>query len=131
MLVFIQFIPVSRTNPPKNGEIIAGLEVKKLLKRACYDCHSNETKWPDYSYVAPLSWYFINEVQDGRRHLNFSTWNRLAPDKQTHMMNEIWLEVEDNDMPPSKYLWIHKEAELSASDKDLIYRWTQGLLPEY
>lgn len=78
-----------------------------------------------------MSWYFINEVKDGRRHLNFSTWNRLAPDKQASMLNEIWLEIEDGDMPPEKYLWLHSEAELSASDRDLIYRWTQGLLPEY
>lgn len=131
MLAFIQIIPTKRSNPPKTGDIIALQEVKQLLKRACYNCHSNETKWPDYSYVAPISWYFIGEVMDGRRHLNFSNWNRLPKDKQKEMLNEIWLEVEDNDMPPSMYLWIHSEAELSASDKDLIYRWTHGLLSDF
>jgi hypothetical protein len=130
-MVFIQFIPTKRANPPKAGEILTRHEVRLLLQRACYDCHSNETKWPSYSYVAPLSWYFINEVHEGRRKLNFSNWSRMPKEKQDHMLNEIWLEVEDGDMPPEKYLWLHSDAELTASDRDLIYRWTHGLLSEF
>ncbi len=131
MLVFIQFIPTKRSNPPKSGEILTRQEVKQVLKRACYDCHSNDTKWPSYSYVAPLSWYFIDQVDKGRKKVNFSNWNRLSKEEQDKLLIDIWDEVEDGDMPPPQYLWLHSEAELSAGDKDLIYRWTHGLLPEF
>ena len=65
-LVAAQFVPVDRTNPPVGQEIVAPAEVMTVLERACYDCHSNETVWPAYSRVAPVSWLVARDVQEGR-----------------------------------------------------------------
>jgi len=70
VFVLIQFIPVARTNPPVEGEISASPEVMSILRRACYDCHSNETRWPWYSKIAPVSWLSVKDVNEGREHLN-------------------------------------------------------------
>ncbi|MDH5429724.1 MAG: heme-binding domain-containing protein, partial [Nitrospirota bacterium] len=82
VLIGIQFIPVNRTNPPMEEEIVALPDVKAILKRACYDCHSNETIWPWYSQVAPASWLLAWDVAEGREELNFSTWNRYTQKKR-------------------------------------------------
>ncbi len=65
VLAGIQFIPVNRSNPPVEEEILASPEVKTILKRACYDCHSHETIWPSYSRVAPVSWLLAWDVGEG------------------------------------------------------------------
>ncbi len=70
----IQFIPTDRSNPPVTHELQASPEVMAILERACYDCHSNETVWPWYSKVAPVSWQISSHVVVGRRHVNFSEW---------------------------------------------------------
>ena len=70
--VAVQFIPVERTNPPvEPGSLVVPREVEPLLRRACYDCHSHETRWPWYAYVAPVSWLVADDVKDARRHLIF------------------------------------------------------------
>jgi hypothetical protein len=72
----IQFIPVPRTNPPVTSELQwDSPAIKELVRRACYDCHSNETVWPWYSYIAPMSWLVTHDVSEARRHMNFSQWN--------------------------------------------------------
>jgi hypothetical protein len=100
IFVLIQFVPVDRTNPPVEGEVPAPPEVREVLQRACYDCHSNETNWPWYSRVAPVSWLVARDVHEGREHLNFSTWNRLSTRDQVEAMRESWEEVEEGEMPP-------------------------------
>jgi hypothetical protein len=97
--VAIQFIPVGRSNPPVEEEILTPPQVKTILKRACYDCHSHETKWPWYSQVAPASWLLAWDVHEGREELNFSTWNRYSPKKRKKFIKEIWEEVEEREMP--------------------------------
>jgi hypothetical protein len=75
VFIMIQFVPVNRSNPPAQGDFRGSPEVVSVLRRACYDCHSNETVWPWYSRVAPLSWVIAHDVNEGRAVLNFSTWN--------------------------------------------------------
>ena len=99
VLVGIQFIPVNRSNPPVEEEVPASPEVKAVLKRACYDCHSNETVWPGYSRVAPVSWLLAWDVREGREELNFSTWNRYNQKKRGKIIKEIWEEVQEGEMP--------------------------------
>ena len=72
IFVVIQFIPVDRTNPPVTEEIKAPENVLKILQTSCYDCHSNKTDWPWYSYVAPVSFFIVGDVSEGRHHLNFT-----------------------------------------------------------
>jgi hypothetical protein len=113
-LVLIQAIPYghSRENPPKVAEPMWNSpETQALFKRACFDCHSNETVWPWYSKVAPVSWLVQSDVDGGREHLNFSEWNR----PQRHA-KDIADEVLHRDMPPNVYLPMHPEAKLSDAD---------------
>jgi len=85
---------------------------RELFFRACADCHSNETKWPLYSRIAPVSWLVYNDVQEGREHLNVSEWNR--PQKDAHEAAE---ELQKGAMPLPIYLPLHPEARLSAAEK--------------
>jgi hypothetical protein len=125
VLVGIQFIPVNRSNPPVEEEIPASPEVKAVLKRACYDCHSNETIWPGYSLVAPVSWLLAWDVREGREELNFSTWNRYNQKKRGKIIKEIWEEVQEGEMPPWFYLPLHPDARLSDSDRSVLRRWAK------
>ena len=127
VLVGIQFIPVNRSNPPVEEEVTASMEVKAILKRACYDCHSNETIWPGYSQVAPVSWLLAWDVGEGREELNFSTWNRYSQKKRTKIIKEIWEEVQEGEMPPWFYLPLHPDARLSDSDRSLLRAWATNV----
>lgn len=124
----IQFYTVERTNPPVTADLKEPAEVKEILRRACYDCHSNETKWPFYSYVAPFSWLVVKDVEEGREELNFSNWRRISPVKQAKIKREVWKEVEKEQMPLWFYVPLHPGAKLSAEDKDILRKWSRGRL---
>lgn len=121
----IQFIPIARTNPPVETDIPTSPEVKMVLRRACYDCHSHETVWPWYSHVAPLSWLVAHDVSEGRDELNFSTWNRYNPQEQRKKLNKSWEEVQEGAMPPWLYKTPHPAARLSPQDLELLRQWAQ------
>jgi Haem-binding domain len=123
-LIAIQFVPVNRTNPPVQGDFRGSAEVVSVLRRACYDCHSNETVWPWYSRVAPLSWVIAHDVNEGRAALNFSTWSQLSPEKQAEAIKESWEEIAEGKMPTWYYVALHPEARLSASDKSVLRTWS-------
>jgi len=125
--VGIQLIPVAKSNPPVEEEIPAPPEVKAILKRACYDCHSNETIWPWYSRVAPVSWLLAWDVGEGREELNFSTWNRYSQKKRDKIIKEIRKEVEEGEMPPWFYLPLHPDARLSDSDHSVLRAWATNV----
>jgi hypothetical protein len=120
----IQFVPVERTNPTVEAEVPAPPEVKEILRRACYDCHSHETRWPWYSRVAPVSWLVARDVREGRDELNFSTWNRISTKDRLDAMHESWEEVAEGEMPPWFYLPPHPEARLSDSEREVLRRWS-------
>jgi hypothetical protein len=130
-LIGIQFVPVERTNPPVTGEVTASDQVMETLRAACYDCHSNETQWPWYSRVAPVSWRITQHVRMGRRNLNFSEWQELTRDDQADIKGDIWEEVEDGTMPLPDYLRMHPEAVLTDPQREALRRWTQGQAPEF
>ena len=125
-LIGIQFIEVDRSNPPVTGDLQASVEVKNILKTACYDCHSNETKWPWYSKVAPVSFLISNHVIEGREHLNFSSWGTMYIQKQKEYKKEIWEEIEKDEMPISNYTWLHPNANLTLDQRRLIKNWALG-----
>ncbi|MDP7007957.1 MAG: heme-binding domain-containing protein [Phycisphaerales bacterium] len=120
--------PVDRTNPPVTGEIEAPEEVMAILRRSCYDCHSNETVWPWYSYVAPASWLVARDVQKGRDELNFSEWDSYTTKQKRHKRKECGEEVEDGEMPLWFYVPLHPNADLTAEDVDLLVSWSSGTL---
>ena len=124
VLLAIQFVPVARTNPPIEASVEAPPEVTAILRRACFDCHSNETVWPPQAYVAPVSWLVASDVKEGRGELNFSRW---GPDQVKRTAKELQKEVEKKDMPPFLYLLAHPEAKLSAADRTALVDWARGL----
>ena len=129
-LIVMQFVPVERTNPPVEQEVPAPANVRAMLRRACYDCHSNETRWPWYSHVAPVSWLVAHDVHEARKHLNFSTWNQYNPKRQAKKSNEAWEEVDEGEMPLWYYLPLHRDAVLSAEDRELLREWATATPPE-
>jgi len=113
VFVVIQFIPIGagKTNPEGGREVTWDSDrTKQLVERACYDCHSNKTVWPWYSYVAPVSWLVEHDVHEGREHLNFSEW-----DKEQKHADEAAEEVEDGEMPLRIYTLLHPEARLEGA----------------
>jgi len=133
IFVLIQFIPVNRdvpeydatqdfiamTNPPES--------IKQDLKIACYDCHSFNTRYPWYSYVAPVSFWLQDHIKDGREELNFSEWGTYTAKKQNHKMEEGAEMVSEGHMPLNSYLWIHTDARLSQPQRDDMAGWFNGL----
>jgi hypothetical protein len=102
MLLLAINIPVDTTNPLVNSDISSSPGVKAILQRACYDCHSNETKWPWYSRIAPLSWLLVWDVCEGRAELNFSRWNQYSTQQQEKTCAS-WEEITKAEMPPWFY----------------------------
>ena len=126
VLLGIQFIPINKTNPIITQDIQAPAEVKNILRNSCYNCHSNETKWPWYSNFAPISWMVINDVNDARKKMNFSTWNKISFEKKEELMKDIWDEIRQEDMPLTLYTYIHPESKLDLLQKNIIKKWITG-----
>lgn len=124
LLLAIQFIPINRSNPPEKAPFPTAAEVSSIFEKACYDCHSFRTKWIWNSRIAPLSWLIVHHVNEGREKLNFSQWGNLAPKKAAHLAEEIWEEVEDNEMPLFMYRLGHSEARLTEKEKMAIKEWS-------
>lgn len=125
----IQFVPVDRSNPPVETEIPAPANVRAILRRACYDCHSNEPVWPWYSRVAPVSWLVASDVHEAREEVNFSAWNRIPVERQAGKLEKISEEVEEGEMPLWSYQLLHGDAVLSAEDRTALQSWALGMVP--
>jgi len=125
VLAAAQLVRPAHTNPPSGGDLVAPAEASKALRRACYDCHSNETRWPWYASVAPLSWLIQHDVDEGRRRLNFSSWQDYASDPETaaHKLEQIAKTVERGDMAPWYYRLLHPSARLGEEDRARLARW--------
>lgn len=126
ILVLIQFIPVDRTNPPVTAEINAPEQVMTIFRKSCYDCHSNETDWRWYTYIAPVSWLTASDVHEGRGHVNFSEWGNLPLDKQAKKTEKIWEEVEKDGMPLKIYVLAHPGVALTPAEKETIKNWSMA-----
>ena len=116
--LLIQLIPFghSHTNPPVTKETAwDSPQTADLMRRACYDCHSNQTVWPWYSNVAPVSWLVQSDVNDGRRHLNFSEWE--TPGRHAKDVAE---QVTEGEMPPWFYRQMHPPARLTDAEKQAL-----------
>jgi hypothetical protein len=118
LAILIQVVPFghSHTNPAVTKEPgWDSSDTASLFHRACYDCHSNQTTWPWYSNVAPVSWLVQRDVNEGRRHLNFTQWGQ----SQRHA-KDVAQEVRPGDMPPWFYLPMHPNARLSDPEKQML-----------
>ena len=129
LLLLAQVVPLSRDNPPREGEVAAPPEVRAILERSCYDCHSRDTRWPWYAYVAPVSWLLVRDVHEGREFLDFTAWDTYSETKRRKLLHETWEEVEEGEMPPWMYLPMHPEARLSDADREQLRNWTRVAAP--
>jgi hypothetical protein len=126
LFVLIQLLPFGRPfpNPPVQAEPAwDSPRTRELAVRACFDCHSHETVWPWYSYVAPLSWRVVDHVREGREALNFSTWNN--PSEEADEAAEV---VQEGEMPLRDYLQAHPEARLSPTERQQLIAGLQATL---
>jgi len=125
VFVALQLVPVERTNPPVGSDVDAPEEVEAILRRSCYDCHSHETRWPWYSYVAPVSWFVVNHVNDGRGDLNFSEWPTFDFEAQDLALSDVREQITKGEMPLPSYLILHPNARLSEDDKAALLDWAK------
>jgi hypothetical protein len=127
LFVIIQFIPYGKNhaNPPVASEINwDSQQTRELAQRACFDCHSNETVWPWYSNIAPVSWLVYHDVEEGRNRFNFSDWQNSFL-RDTGEFSEV---ISEGEMPPFQYLLMHSNAKLSASEKEQLITGLQKTL---
>ncbi len=126
VFIGIQFIPVEGVgqNPTARYELDAPADVKQILEESCYDCHSNETKWPFYSLIAPGSWLMAMDVKDGRDQLNISTWGEFEDEEDIEFEKEtMWDSIEDGSMPLWFYIPLHPSASLTDEEKAKLKAW--------
>ena len=129
LLVLIQFIRIDQTNPPVEIEkdIITitkpDEKIVNMLKDACYDCHSHETKYPWYSNVAPISWLLADHRDHGKGHLNFSIWGEYSKKRKDHKLEECIEMVQEGEMPMKSYVWFHPEAKLTDGQQQYLLEW--------
>jgi hypothetical protein len=129
----IQLVPVHRENPPVDpaktifATATVPANIHAIVQRSCKDCHSNETRWPWYSKVAPVSWLVANDVKEARHELNFSEWGTYSEKRKDHKLEEICDQVRDGGMPDAKYTWIHRDAKLGQEERSAVCAWTESL----
>src|SRR5271170_2819237 len=126
LFVLLQFTNPARTNPPVVNDLMAinpPPEVAAMLRAACYDCHSNETKWPWYSHIAPMSWLIASDVGNARHNMNFSDWPTNDPVRVAKRLENMSEEIGYNEMPPKKYTLIHADARLTADQRKTFTDW--------
>lgn len=121
----VQFIPVDGigNNPTERYAIKAPPEVEAILRRSCYDCHTNETAWPWYSRLAPVSWLVLRDVKKGRAHMNMSEWTDDDKDTMQIDLENSWDEIAEGNMPPWFYLPMHPNAYLTDKEKQILKGW--------
>ena len=133
LLVILQFFQTNKTNPDSEPalDIISITNppnnIAATLKQSCYDCHSNNTRYPWYSYVAPASWIINNHITDGRKHLNFSEWGKYESKRVSRKLEECVEEVSEGNMPMPGYVVLHSEAKLDAARKEQLVKWFKSL----
>ena len=126
VLLIAQFTRIQRTNPPLKGDLAAPLQIKALLRRACYDCHSNETRWPWYAHIAPVSWLIRRDVERGRKELNFSEWGSYYPKTQSRKLQWIGRALRAETMPPWIYRILHPGVGLTQEDLVMLEHWLES-----
>ncbi len=104
----------------------APVPVRQIIERACLDCHSNETVWPWYSYIPPISMQIHSDVNNARQFMNFSHWSEYTAEEQHDFISQIAYATNARIMPPPRYLWIHRDARLSVADLEALKQWARS-----
>lgn len=132
ILMLIQFVQIDKTPGSESSSDISQHydvpeDLRGILRKACYDCHSNETVYPWYSHIQPLGWWLRHHIEEGREHLNFSEFSGPRIAVQNHKFEEIIETVKEGEMPLKSYTWLgmHPEARLTQEDRVRITSWAQ------
>ncbi len=137
LFAVIQVFRIDKTNPEiikeQQFHVIENTpdEVLTIMRNACFDCHSNETKYPWYTNIAPVSWIIKNHINEGRAELNFSEWGTYSEGKRTHKLDECIEEVSEGEMPIKGYIVYHNEALLTPKDTFLLFRYWRNVIKTY
>lgn len=134
IVVFVaaQFVPLNRQNPPVTpSKTIEAVEpmpasVRAIFQTSCNDCHSNETRWPWYSRIAPLSWMIVHDVHEGRRHVNFSEWGVYSAKKKEDKLELICEQVTNGDMPDGVYAFFHRQVRVGEQGRQEVCDWVDS-----
>ena len=137
IFLLIVFIVIQFFHPAKNISTAAMTNdiamhfnvpsgVHDVLKKSCYDCHSNNTVYPWYNNIKPVAWWMANHVKDGKKELNFSEFSSYTAKRQYHKLNDVIEQIKKDEMPLDSYLWIHKDAILSKEQKKIIISWADS-----
>lgn len=133
VLLLMQFVRIDKSAPAvdPSADFLtmtnAPAEMAALIRAACYDCHSYETKYPWYANIAPASLWVANHIEEGREHLNFSNWASYSAGKQAHKLEECAEEVAEGHMPEKSYTWMHPEARLDEVQRQAMAQWFNGM----
>lgn len=131
--VGIQFIPtnLNQTNSvPKTDFLVVNNTPKnigKLVQESCYDCHSNNTKYPWYNKIQPAAWFLEDHIRDGKAELNFNEWNTLSNRRKASKLRSVIKQIESDKMPLDSYTLIHKEAVFSQAEKAMVINYIKEL----
>jgi len=125
LILLLQLIPTTKTNPPINLEakLNTDEEVMVILKKGCYDCHSNETNWPIYANIAPFSFFVTSHVNDGRKALNFSNYNNIEHKTKEKRLKRAIVTTKNERMALPSYRFAHEDAKLSKEEKEILSSW--------
>lgn len=134
LILLVVFVIIQFIHPKKNisdGPQANNIEtkfsipadVKTILQKACYDCHSNNTKYPWYNKVQPVAWWLANHVDEGKGKLNFDEFTNTPLRRQYHKLEEVEEQIKEGEMPLRSYTIIHKEAVLTDAEKNAVYAW--------
>jgi len=136
LLIVIQFYRpsqnVQKITPKTNIFKVeqASEDVQDLIATSCYDCHSNNTVYPWYNEIAPVSWWLDNHINEGKEELNFDAWGTYSLKRKNKKLKEIKKQLEEREMPLESYLWIHKDAKLTQDQIKTIIDWARTLNPD-
>ncbi|MCW3121633.1 MAG: hypothetical protein JWQ38_1125 [Flavipsychrobacter sp.] len=133
LLVLIQFIrPAKNLSNAVTTKDITVLypvpdSVQLILQKACYDCHSSNTRYPWYFDIQPVAWWMNDHVSEAKEELNFSDFGSRPPAKQIKKLRKTAKEVEEGEMPMDSYTWMHKDATLTEREKNILISWANNL----
>jgi len=137
IIVLIQFLysKLPETAPPDNKDLfVTGKvpdDIKTIISRSCYDCHSMQSRYPWYSHVAPVKWAIRNDIKGGRTAVNFSAWGNLEKKDKIKILGDISDVIKEKEMPVPMYLIMHKDAKLSTGERDKLIAWADAASESY
>ncbi|MDP2069951.1 MAG: heme-binding domain-containing protein [Lutibacter sp.] len=135
LFILIQFIKIEKNDSKSEMNAISTVmeipvEVNKIIQTSCADCHSNSTKYPWYSEIAPASWFLAQHIKEGKEKLNFSEWTTYNKDQKQHIIKDLKEVLNEREMPLKSYVLVHKELGLSENQYQILYDWVNTIQVE-